>query len=79
MVACVIEQHYSPKTLAEILDCSTETLRRAAAAGELRSVRLGADRRYPESAVNEYLRRHSDVQVERGQLVSIDRRRARGA
>lgn len=74
-----IEQHYSPKTLAEILDCSTETLRRAAAAGQLRSVRVGADRRYPESAVNEWLRRHSDVHIERGQLVQLDRRRLGGA
>ena len=70
-----LEQHYSPKTLAELLDCSTETLRRAASAGDLRSVRVGADRRFPESAVNEWLRRGSDLQIERGQLVQLDRRR----
>lgn len=74
-----IEQHYSPATLADLLDCSTETLRRAAIAGELRSVRIGADRRYPESAVNEWLRQGGDVQIERGHLVSIDRRRLGGA
>jgi excisionase family DNA binding protein len=74
-----LEQHYSPATLAELLDCSTETLRRAAIAGELRSVRVGSDRRYPESAVNEWLRRGGDVQIERGQLLQLDRRRAGGA
>lgn len=74
-----IEQHYSPKTLAELLDCSTETLRRASIEGELRSVRIGVDRRYPESAVNEWLRRGGDVRIERGQLVQIDRRRLGGA
>lgn len=76
----MIEQHYSPRTLAELLDCSTETLRRAAAAGELRSVRIGHDRRYPESAVNEWLRGcGGDVELERGRVVSLDRRRAGGA
>lgn len=76
-----IEQHYSAKTLAKLLDCHPETLRRAAAAGELRSIRLGGhDRRFPESAVNEWLRgRGGDVALERGRVVSIDRRRARGA
>jgi excisionase family DNA binding protein len=73
----VIEQHYSSATLAALLDCSTETLRRAAIAGELRSVRLGADRRYSESAVNEWLRQGGDLQIERGQLVQLDRRRVR--
>lgn len=73
----MIEQHYSPKTLADLLDCSTETLRRAAAAGHLRSVRLGHDRRYPESAVNEWLRgQGGDVGLERGRVISIDRRAA---
>jgi excisionase family DNA binding protein len=70
----VIEQHYSPKTLAELLDCSTETLRRAAIAGELRSVRIGKDRRFPESAVNEWLARFSDAQLEGGRVISLDRR-----
>lgn len=75
-----LEQHYRPKTLAELLDCSTETLRRAAARGDLRSVRIGADRRYPESAVNEWLRRSGgEVELERGRVVSLDRRRAGGA
>lgn len=76
----MIEQHYSPRTLAELLDCSTETLRRAAASGELRSVRIGSERRYPESAVNEWLRRHGGgMELERGRVVQLDRRRAGGA
>lgn len=75
-----IEQHYSPKALAELLDCSTETLRRAAAAGELRSVRIGHDRRYPESAVSEWLRRCAgDDAAGLGRVVSIDRRRSSSA
>jgi excisionase family DNA binding protein len=71
-----IEQHYSPKTLAKLLDCHPETLRRAAASGQLRSVRLGADRRYPESAVNAWLRQSgAAIQMESGRVVSLDRRR----
>jgi excisionase family DNA binding protein len=76
-----IERHYAPKELAEILSCSTETLRRAAARGELRSVRVGADRRYPESAVRDWLSRGSDVDagdVRPGRVVPIDRRAAEG-
>ncbi len=75
-----IERHYSPKELAELLSCHPETLRRAATKGELRSVRVGADRRYPESAVREWLARCSedDAGVRRGSVVSLDRRAARG-
>lgn len=77
----MIERHYSPKELAELLSCSTETLRRAAARGDLRSVRVGADRRYPEGAVREWLARSSDVaagSVRAGSVVPIDRRAAGG-
>lgn len=77
----MIEHHYSPKELAEILSCSTETLRRAAVRGELRSVRVGADRRYPESAVREWLSRSADVDAgdaRTGRVVPIDRRAAEG-
>jgi excisionase family DNA binding protein len=52
-----IERHYTGRTLAELLSVNPETIRRAAAKGELRSVRVGADRRYPESAVREWLER----------------------
>lgn len=71
-----IERHYSPQLLAELLSVHPETLRRLAARGELRSVRVGADRRYPESAVREYLARTAEcVSPGVGRLVSIDRRR----
>jgi excisionase family DNA binding protein len=77
-----IERHYAPKELAELLSCSTETLRKAAARGELRSVRVGADRRYPESAVRDWLARsnESDIGNEQrsGRVVPLDRRAARG-
>ena len=50
-----IERHYSGKELAEILSVHPETIRRAAASGQLASVRNGRDRRYPEAAVREWL------------------------
>jgi putative resolvase len=56
----VIEQHYSTRQLAEKLGVNPETLRRAAARGELRSVWVGRERRYPESAGREYLDRLSE-------------------
>lgn len=51
----MIERHYTTAELAELLSVHPETVRRAAASGELRSIRLGRDRRYPESAVVEWL------------------------
>jgi excisionase family DNA binding protein len=53
-----IERHYTGKALAELLATNPETIRRAAARGDLRSVRVGSERRYPESAVREWLTRH---------------------
>jgi excisionase family DNA binding protein len=50
-----IEPHYKGKALASLLSVNPETIRRAAAAGTLRSVRVGSERRYPESAVKEWL------------------------
>jgi excisionase family DNA binding protein len=50
-----IEQHYTTAELAELFAVHPETIRRAAGRGELRSVRIGRDRRYPESAVLEWL------------------------
>jgi len=51
----MIEPHYKGLQLAELLAVNPETIRRAAASGELRSVRVGRERRYPESAVKEWL------------------------
>jgi excisionase family DNA binding protein len=53
----VIERHYTTRELAEQLSVNSETIRREAARGHLRSVRVGSERRYPESAVREYLQR----------------------
>ena len=51
----MIERHYTGRELARLLAVNPETIRRAAAAGRLRSVRVGSERRYPESAVSEWL------------------------
>jgi excisionase family DNA binding protein len=53
----VIEKHFSTRELAELLNAHPETIRREAMRGRLRSVRVGSERRYPESAVKEYLTR----------------------
>jgi excisionase family DNA binding protein len=50
-----IERHFTTAQLAELLAVHPETIRRAAASGKLRSVRIGRERRYPESAVREWL------------------------
>jgi excisionase family DNA binding protein len=50
----MIEPHHTTRELAELLRVHPETIRRAAARGELRSVRVGSERRYPESAVLEW-------------------------
>ena len=52
----MIERHYSTRELAELLAVNPETIRREASRGRLPSVRVGSERRYPESAVREYLR-----------------------
>lgn len=56
----MIERHYTTKELAALLAANPETVRRAAARGELQSVRVGSERRYPESAVRDYLTRTED-------------------
>ncbi len=55
VVGAVIERHYTTLELAEALAVHPETVRRAAARGELRSLRVGLDRRYAESAVTDWL------------------------
>jgi excisionase family DNA binding protein len=56
----VIERHFSTRELAELLNAHPETIRREAMRGRLRSVRVGSERRYPESAVKEYLAHRKD-------------------
>lgn len=51
----MIERHYRTAEIAELLSCHPETILRLAQQGRLRSVRIGHDRRYPESAVQDFL------------------------
>lgn len=55
-----IEKHYTGQEVAELLGLDYETVLHKAQAGELRSIRLGRLRRFPESAVKEYLARQTD-------------------
>ena len=50
-----IERHYTTRELSELLSVHQETIRREAARGRLRSVRVGSDRRYSEGAVRAWL------------------------
>jgi excisionase family DNA binding protein len=56
----MIEQHYRTREVADLLAVHEETVVRLAQRGELRSLRIGNERRYPESAVREFLERHAD-------------------
>jgi excisionase family DNA binding protein len=56
----MIEKHYKTSEVAELLAISTDTVLRYAQRGELRSVRIGNDRRYSESAIREMLERRAD-------------------
>lgn len=58
-----VERHYSTAELAELLSVCAETVRRLAARGELPSVRVGSERRYPQSGVMEFLRRNREVEA----------------
>jgi excisionase family DNA binding protein len=67
----VIERHYKTAELAGLLGLHPETVRRAAAAGKLESVRVGQDRIYAESAVQAWL----DSNRETPRVVALTRRR----
>jgi excisionase family DNA binding protein len=54
----VDQRHYSTQELANLWNVHPETIRREAKRGRLRSIRVGSERRYPETAVNEYLERN---------------------
>jgi excisionase family DNA binding protein len=58
-----IEQHYTGKQVAALLAVCPETVRRLAAKGELPSVRVGSDRRYPRSGLLDYLRRRREAEA----------------
>jgi excisionase family DNA binding protein len=51
----VIERHYTVRQLAERLEVHPETIRREAARGHLRLIRIGRELRFAESAVREWL------------------------
>lgn len=51
----MIERHYTTAELCERLNLHEETVRKYARTGELPSIRIGNDRRYPESGVEEFL------------------------
>jgi excisionase family DNA binding protein len=55
----VIERHYTTAQVATLLAVNPETVRRLAARGDLRFVRIGAELRFPESAISEYLDRQT--------------------
>jgi excisionase family DNA binding protein len=55
------QRHYSTRELAEFLALHPETIRREAARGRLRSIRVGSERRFPESAVRDYAKRGNDA------------------
>jgi excisionase family DNA binding protein len=55
----VIEPHYTTAQVAALLAVNPETVRRLAARGDLRFVRIGAELRFPESAIREYLDRQT--------------------
>ena len=52
-----LEPYSTTAELAAMLRVNAETIRRAARRGELRSVRIGHERRYAESAVRDWLER----------------------
>jgi len=54
------ERYYSGAELAKRLAVNAETIRRHAAAGKLKSVRVGRVRRYSESAVQRWLAENGD-------------------
>lgn len=69
----MIERHYKTAEVAELLSVHTETVLRLAQRGEIRSVRIGHDRRYPESAIRDFLERNTEG--ERPVVAAIDSRR----
>lgn len=69
----MIEQHYKTAELAALLSCSETVIRDAAMKGELQSVRVGADRRYSESAVREWLERKQENVIDFDRLTRKNR------
>jgi excisionase family DNA binding protein len=53
--AAAVERHFTTDEVAALLAVSPETIRRLAARGKLRFVRVAANLRFPESAILDYL------------------------
>lgn len=51
----MIEPHYTTAQVASLLAVNPETVRRLAARGVLRFVRVGAELRFSETAIRDYL------------------------
>jgi excisionase family DNA binding protein len=71
-----LEKHYKTRDVADLLSVHEETVLRLAQCGHLRSVRVGAERRYPESAIVEFLEGNVDETPRR---VNVMPRRASSA
>lgn len=52
--AGMLERHYTAQQLADLFALNAETIRREAARGHLRFMRVGKDLRFAESAVKEW-------------------------
>jgi excisionase family DNA binding protein len=59
-VPSVIEPHYTAQQLAKLFALNAETIRREAARGNLRFIRIGKDLRFAESAVKEWCESKKD-------------------
>jgi len=57
----MIEPYYTTAQLCELLNLHEETVRKYARTGELPSVRMGNDRRYPKSGVLAFLKAREDT------------------
>lgn len=67
----MIEQHLKTGDLARRLSIHPETLRRAAARGELKPVRMGRDLLWPEEEVRRWLRAKT---VDNSRVVHLERK-----
>lgn len=55
----MIDRYYKTAEVASRLAVNPETVRRLASRGELRFIRVGAELRFAESAIREYLDRNT--------------------
>ena len=70
-----VERHYKSKEVADLLAIHPDTVLRLAQRQELKSVRIGNERRYPESAIQEFLDKHTEGRSV-ARVTQLRRRRA---